>query len=613
MPSKLRQETLTTLVIKAQKGDRYAYSQIVLRFQNLAVGYAYSILRNFPLAEEAAQEALLEAYLNLYRLQKPAAFPGWLKRIVFKQCNRITRKKTYPTVSLTQTEELICDHSSPTRVVERQELRQIVQQTIELLPEDEREVITLFYLGERSQKEISAFLEVPVSTIKNRLFSARKQLKTKFNHMVEDYLYSQRPSQDDTFVNKVAQTVEAVCNGDIETIQTLIQQDTRLVNVQSQEIKSTPLHFAAHRGYLNIVTLLLDAGANVNGKEGNYSQSTALHWAASGGHLEVVKLLVKHEAKLNVTDNWNNLTPIGWTTILRYDHGDCPMGNEHQEIREYLLNRGANLDIFSAIILNDYQRVLTIAANSRSERKPRLLKAGYCSQVLQQRLGFALGGLQPLHYAIQEGKTEIAKLLIEQGADLLAKSYLGITPLCMAIQQGNQQIIELLSDKSVPQDLASLLILKQWSQAQSLIETKPDLLIANSLLLHYVIKQGLCEATSWLIDQGIAIEVRAKYLLDDFVADLTPLQTAVETNQFEIVQMLIERGADVNAQTTGELEITALHDAAADGYLDLIRLLVESGADLNARDNISRIPLDWAKYFQQSAAVELLEQLSKGN
>lgn len=293
MPSKLRQETLTTLITKAQKGDyalhsladRHAYSQIVKQFQDLAVGYAYSILRNFPLAEEAAQEAFIEAYLNLHRLHKPAAFPGWLKRIVFKHCDRIKRKKSHPTVSLTQTGEVISSRSSPTSIAEQQELQQTVRQAIAQLPEGEREVITLFYLGDLSQKEISAFLEVPVSTIKNRLFSARKKLKTNFNHMVEDYLYSQRPSQDDTFVNKVSQTVEATCNGDIETIQTLIQQDTRLVNIQSKEIKSTPLHFAAHRGYLNIVTLLLDAGADVNAQEGNYSKSTPLHWAASGGHL----------------------------------------------------------------------------------------------------------------------------------------------------------------------------------------------------------------------------------------------------------------------------------------------------------------------------------------
>lgn len=615
MAQKLRKE-LNTLVTEAQKGDRHAYSRIVKQFQDLAVGYAYSILRNFPLAEEAAQEAFIEAYLNLNLLQKPAAFPGWLKKIVFKQCDRITRKKRPSFVSLTQTGELISSQSSPTNIVEQKELKARIQQAIAQLPEAEREIITLFYLGDRTQKEISAFLEVPISTIKNRLFSARKRLKPELNIMVEDYLYNQRPSQDDAFANKVNKIMEATCNGDDATIKTLLEQDAGLAKAKDNYVHTTALHCAAHRGYLNIVKLLLDVGADVNAPEGNYSQSTPLHWAATGGHLEITKLLVENGAKLNVKDNWNNLTPLGWAILIRYDHGDRPMGNKHQEIKEYLISKGAQLNIFSAIALNDGDRVSSLIKSN--------------PEVLKQRLGFALNELQPLHYAIQEHKTEMAELLIRQGADLQAQTRFGVIPLCMAIQLDNRQIVRLLSDRTldsgfmsvkpptalsrnIPQDLATLLVTKQWSEAENMLELQPNLITEN-LLLHYTIKHGLLEATSWLLEHNADFEIRAKYLLDDYVANLTPLQAAVEANQFNIARLLIERSANVNAKTTGELEITALHDAAADGYLDLIRLLVGYKADLNAKDNVhGGTPLDWAKAFEQSAAVELLEQLSKGN
>ena len=594
MTQKLKQE-LVTLITEAQKGDRYAYSQIVKQFQDLAVGYAYSILRSFPLAEEAAQEAFIEAYLNLNKLQKPVAFPGWLKKIVFKQCDRITRKQRPSFVSLAQTEELISFQSSPIKIAEQQELQNKIQQAIEQLPKAEREVITLFYLGDRTQKEISAFLEIPISKIKNRLFSARKRLKPQLNLMVEDYLHSRRPSQDDAFADRINQIMEATCNGDGATIKTLLEQDANLAKAKDNYVHTTALHCAAHRGYSDIVKSLLDAGADVNAKEGNYSQSRPLHWAATGGHLKVVKFLVERGAKLDVRDNWNNLTPLGWSIMIYYDHEDCPMGNDRQEIREYLIGKGAQIDIFSAIAVNDRDRVSCLIKSN--------------PEVLKQRLGFALDELQPLHYAIQEGKTEIAQLLIEQGANTQAQTRFGVTPLCMAIRVNNQQLIQLLNG-NVPH-LATLLVTEQWSEAENRLRRQPNLIAENLLLLHYTIKQGLLEATSWLLEHDADFEIRAKYLLDDYVANLTPLQAAVEANQFEISRLLIEYGADVNAKTTGELEITALHDAAADGYLDLIRLLVEHGADLNAKDNVHHgTPLDWAKAFEQEAAVELLQQLS---
>ena len=61
-----------------------AYAEIVRRFQDMAAGYAYALLGDFHFAEDAAQEAFLQAYLDLEKLAEPAAFPGWFRRIVFK-------------------------------------------------------------------------------------------------------------------------------------------------------------------------------------------------------------------------------------------------------------------------------------------------------------------------------------------------------------------------------------------------------------------------------------------------------------------------------------------------------------------------------------------------
>ena len=372
-------------------------------------------------------------------------------------------------------------------------------------------------------------------------------------------------SQDDTFANKVAQTIDAARRGDKETIQTLLLQDISLANIKDEGIQSTPLHFAAHRGYLDIVRLLLDAGADVNAVEGNFSNSTPLHWAATGGHLEVTKLLVESGGNLNVKDNWYNLTPVGWATIIKISPPEGYLSTRHQEVREYLLSRGAQLDVFSAIALNKIDFV-----GSLIEANP---------EILTYRLGFfAKNESQPLHFAVEENLTQMVELLLEKGAELNAQNGWGITPLCLATVADNQTIIELLMAKNAQVDLATAIVAGQWEQAQALLDAQPTLISEKPLLIHYTIQQGLGSATSWLLERGVDINIRARYQLGDHVASLTPLHAAIKAERVEIARILLESGADVNAKTIGELEITSLRAAAFTGNLDLIRLLVKHGA-----------------------------------
>src|SRR5512136_3487163 len=87
-------------VVAARRGDVEAFDALVRQFEDMAVGYAYSVLGDFGLAEDAAQDAFVQAYLDLKTLREPQAFPAWLRRLVFKQCDRITRRKRVPTVPL---------------------------------------------------------------------------------------------------------------------------------------------------------------------------------------------------------------------------------------------------------------------------------------------------------------------------------------------------------------------------------------------------------------------------------------------------------------------------------------------------------------------------------
>jgi DNA-directed RNA polymerase specialized sigma24 family protein len=88
-------ETIAALVRAAQQGDEFAFTELVRAFQDIAVAYATSILGDYHLAEDTAQEAFVEAHRELPNLREPAAFAAWFRLIVFKHCDRLTRRKRH--------------------------------------------------------------------------------------------------------------------------------------------------------------------------------------------------------------------------------------------------------------------------------------------------------------------------------------------------------------------------------------------------------------------------------------------------------------------------------------------------------------------------------------
>jgi RNA polymerase sigma factor (sigma-70 family) len=178
-------EELTELIHQAQAGSTEAYSALVGRFQNMAYGYAYAVLGDFDQAQDAAQEAFIEAYRYLPDLRQPLAFPAWLKRIVFKHCDRITRRTRRET-SLEGALALASTQPGPPEIAERRESDRRVRTAIQSMSPDQRAVTALFYISGYSLQEIADFLEVPAQTVKSRLHAARKRLRERMLDMVQD-------------------------------------------------------------------------------------------------------------------------------------------------------------------------------------------------------------------------------------------------------------------------------------------------------------------------------------------------------------------------------------------------------------------------------------------
>jgi RNA polymerase sigma factor (sigma-70 family) len=190
-----------------------AFSELVIRFQDMAFACAYAVLGDSYLAEDVAQEAFVVAWQKLDQLREAKAFPGWFKRIVLSQCNRLTRGKRLQIVPLDDGLKRVAVQPGPQLIAEKHELLASVLRAIKELPESERLVTTLFYVSGYSQADIGQFLEVPVSTVNKRLYNARRRLKESVE-VFKDNLKNQRPSRDRSFSDRVNASLRPLSNRD---------------------------------------------------------------------------------------------------------------------------------------------------------------------------------------------------------------------------------------------------------------------------------------------------------------------------------------------------------------------------------------------------------------
>ena len=174
------------LVKAAQAGDSEAYATLVQRFQGMAYTTAYRRVKDPHLAQDLAQDAIIEAFLHLPQLNEPSAFPGWFRQIVLRQCTRVLRQASIQCTSLEAVNEGLFAESNSEELAVRGEVQACVRSAVASLPTHERLVTVLFYGYRYSYNEISDFLKIPLTTVKKRLYSARQRLKVQLQAALSD-------------------------------------------------------------------------------------------------------------------------------------------------------------------------------------------------------------------------------------------------------------------------------------------------------------------------------------------------------------------------------------------------------------------------------------------
>ncbi len=195
----MEREDDVQLIHKILAGDEAAFGTLVEKYQKSVHALVWRKIGDYHYAEDIMQDAFLQAYKKLSTLKNPDQFAGWLYVIANRLCidwarkQKSVRKQKPETQSLADTRPEDIEESSYTHHISEQGVKEsteycqeLVRRLLEKLPENERTVVTLFYLDEMSTKEIGKFLGVSANTIASRLHRARKRLQADQERLVQE-------------------------------------------------------------------------------------------------------------------------------------------------------------------------------------------------------------------------------------------------------------------------------------------------------------------------------------------------------------------------------------------------------------------------------------------
>ena len=182
----LKSLTDEQLVELAVTDEPEAFGEIVRRWERKIFALCFGMLGREDEARDAAQETFISAYRNLSNFRGEAKVSSWLHRIAVNQClTKQRRAKTRSETFLDDDENsenrvfVAPVQQSPARRAEQTERLAHVRQAVNALPPELRQVIVMKEFEEMTFQEISEVLQLPLSTVKSRVYTALKQLRLK--------------------------------------------------------------------------------------------------------------------------------------------------------------------------------------------------------------------------------------------------------------------------------------------------------------------------------------------------------------------------------------------------------------------------------------------------
>ncbi len=181
------------LVERVQKGDKRAFDMLVLKYQHKIIAIVGRYIKDNAEVYDVVQEAFIKAYRALGNFRGDSAFYTWLYRIAINTAKNhlVSRGRRPPASDIDVDEADFYDGSEPLRDIEspegammRDQLHQVVNDTIAGLPEDLRTALTLREMEGLSYEDIAEVMECPVGTVRSRIFRAREAIDKAIRPLV---------------------------------------------------------------------------------------------------------------------------------------------------------------------------------------------------------------------------------------------------------------------------------------------------------------------------------------------------------------------------------------------------------------------------------------------
>jgi len=360
---------------------------------------------------------------------------------------------------------------------------------------------------------------------------------------------------------------------------------------------ATPMFLAAENGSAAMIEKLLKAGVDPNAAVLSHGE-TALMMAARTGHLDAVKMLLDHGANVNTTENLRGTSALMWAA----EQG-------HASIVQLLADRGADLRLQSKVLTPPGRRGLGFASSNIV-----FGASGRAAPSVPVK-----GGLTALLFAARQGTLDCVRVLVKGGADVNQPAADGSSPLLVAIQNGSWDIARFLLDHEANPNLANS---KGWTPLYLAVKTRNQ----ETTAVPGPGTDGALDLIRALLDRGAEPNVRIKAATEVHQGmtavwlkepGATPLLRAALCGDLTVVRLLLAHGADPQIPTldhTTPLMVAAgvgwaeglMHEYSEDQTVELLKLLLDRGADVNAANDHGMTPLHGAAYKAANKAVQLL-------